>query len=72
MPAVVDFGGIELASGGGALTHSLVICRCIDRNGGCLAIAFALAAGGGFGAAQPLQAKAEHDGGGDNAEAGRG
>jgi hypothetical protein len=70
--AVVDLGGIELARSRRVLAHHLVIRHRIERDGGCHSIAFALAAGGRLGAAKPPKAEAQHDGGGNDAEAGRG
>jgi hypothetical protein len=67
--AVRNLGGIEFAGDGGALARRLFLRRHVDRL--MLAVAFAGAARGGFSEAEPPQSEAEHDGGGDDAEAWR-
>ena len=63
-----DLGGIEFARDGGTLACRLLLRRHVDRL--VLAVAFAGAARGAFREAEPPQPEAEHDGGGDDAEAG--
>ena len=65
--AMRDLGGIEFARDGGALARRLFLRRHVDRL--VLAVAFAGAARRAFGEAEPPQPEAEHDGGGDDAEA---
>ena len=67
--AMVELGGIELASNRGPLANELVFSGFIGRHNRVAAVTLTRALGHGLGATKPPQAEAQHDGRSDDAEA---